>query len=67
MAFFGNLNLALYTITPAQSPDDKLFMFFGSIPQELTFYGPAPVTTFTLATVRNSVPDEDETSLTLTP
>jgi hypothetical protein len=43
MTYFGNLNLASYTITPAQSPNDKLFMFFESIPQELVFYGPAPI------------------------
>jgi hypothetical protein len=42
-------------------------MFFGSIPQELTFYGPAPVATFTPATVRISVPDEEEDSIILTP
>jgi hypothetical protein len=32
MTFFGNFNLTPYTVTPAQGPDDKLFMFFGSIP-----------------------------------
>jgi CheY-like chemotaxis protein len=42
-------------------------MFFGSIPQELTFYGPAPVATFTPTTVRISIPDEEEASITLTP
>jgi hypothetical protein len=60
MAFFGNLNLASCTIMPTQDSDDKLFMFFGSIPQKLTFYGPAPVATFTPATVWISVPDEKE-------
>jgi hypothetical protein len=67
MAYFGNFNLAPYAVTPAQSPDGKLFMFFGTIPQELTFYGPAPVATFTPATVRISIPDEEEDSITLTP
>jgi hypothetical protein len=47
--------------------EGKLFMFFGTIPQELTFYGPAPVATFTLAIVRISIPDEEEDSITLTP
>jgi hypothetical protein len=42
-------------------------MFFGSIPQELTFYGPAPVATFTPATVRISVLDEEKDSIILTP
>jgi hypothetical protein len=41
-------------------------MFFGSIPQELTFYGPAPVATFTPATVLISIPDEEEDSIALT-
>jgi hypothetical protein len=67
MGYFGNFNLAPYVVTPAQSPDGKLFMFFGSIPQELTFYGPAPVATFTPATVRISIPDKEEASITLTP
>jgi hypothetical protein len=67
MAYFGNFNLAPYTVTPAQSPEGKLFMFFGTIPQELTIYGPAPVATFTPATVRISIPDEEEDSITLTP
>jgi hypothetical protein len=67
MAYFGNFNLAPYTVTPAQSPEGKLFMFFGTIPQELTFYGPAPMATFTPATVRISIPDEEEDSITLTP
>jgi hypothetical protein len=67
MAYFGNFNLAPYAVTPAQSPDGKLFMFFGTIPQELTFYGPAPVATFTPATVRISILDEEEDSITLTP
>jgi hypothetical protein len=31
MAYFGNFNLAPYAVTPAQGPDGKLFMFFGSI------------------------------------
>jgi hypothetical protein len=39
MTYFGNFNIAPYAVTPAQSPDGKLFMFFGTIPQELTFYG----------------------------
>jgi hypothetical protein len=42
-------------------------MFFGSIPQELILYGPAPVATFTPATVRISFPDEEEDSIALTP
>jgi hypothetical protein len=67
IAYFGNFNLAPYAVTPAQGPDGKLFMFFGSIPQELTFYGPAPVATFTPATVRISIPDEGEESIALTP
>jgi hypothetical protein len=67
MAYFGNFNLAPYAVTPAQGPDGKLFMFFGTIPQELTFYSPAPVATFTPATVRISVPDEEESSIILTP
>jgi hypothetical protein len=67
MAYFGNFNLAPYAVTPAQSLDGKLFMFFGTIPQELTFYGPAPMATFTPATVRISIPDEEEASITLTP
>jgi hypothetical protein len=67
MAYFGNFNLAPYAVTPAHSPDGKLFMFFGTIPQELTFYGPAPVATFTPATVQISIPDEKEDSITLTP
>jgi hypothetical protein len=67
MAYFGNFNLAPYAVTPAQSSDGKLFMFFGTIPQELTFYGPAPVDTFTPATGRISIPDEEEDSITLTP
>jgi hypothetical protein len=67
MAYFENFNLAPYAVTPAQSPDGKLFMFFGTIPQELTFYGPAPAATFTPATVRISIPNEEEDSLTLTP
>jgi hypothetical protein len=32
MTYFGNFNLAPYAVTPAQSPDGKLFMFFGTIP-----------------------------------
>jgi hypothetical protein len=67
MTFFENFNLAPYAITPAQGPDGKLVMFFGSIPQELTFYGPAPVATFTPTTVRISIPDEEEDSIALTP
>jgi hypothetical protein len=67
MTYFENFNLAPYAVTPAQGPDGKLFMFFGTIPQELTFYGPAPVATFTPATVRISIPDEEEASITLTP
>jgi hypothetical protein len=67
MTFFGNLNLAPYTVTPVQSPNSKLFRFFGSIPQELTFYGPAPVTTFTTATIWISVTDEEGVSIALTP
>jgi hypothetical protein len=67
MIFFGNFNLAPYVVTPAQGPDGKLFIFFGSIPQELTFYSPAPVATFTPATVRISIPDEEEYSIALTP
>jgi hypothetical protein len=67
MAYFGNFNLAPYAVTPAQGPDGKLFMFFGSIPQELTFYGPAPVATFTPAIVRISIPDEEDDSIALTP
>jgi hypothetical protein len=55
-----------YAVTPAQSPDGKLFMFFGTIPQELTFYGPAPVATFIPVTVRISIPDEEEDSIALT-
>jgi hypothetical protein len=45
----------------------KLFMFFGTIPQELTLYGPAPVATFTPATVQISISDEEEDSIALTP
>jgi hypothetical protein len=60
MAYFGNFNLAPYAVTPAQGPDDKLFMFFGTIPQELTVYGPTPVAIFTPATVRISISDEEE-------
>jgi hypothetical protein len=67
MTYFGNFHLAPYAVTPAQGLDDKIFMFFGSIPQELTFYGPAPVATFTPVTVRISIPDEEEDSITLTP
>jgi hypothetical protein len=67
MAYFGNFNLASYAVTPAQSPDGKLFMFFGTISQELTFYGPASVATFTLATIRISIPDEEDDSIALTP
>jgi hypothetical protein len=67
MTFFGNLNLVPYTVTPAQSPDGKLFMFFRSIPQELTFYGPALVPTFTPVTVRISILDEEEDPIALTP
>jgi hypothetical protein len=67
MTFFGNFNLIPYVVTPTQGPDGKLHMFFGSIPQELTFYGPAPVATFTPATVRISIPDGEEDSITLTP
>jgi hypothetical protein len=66
MTFFGNFNHAHYTVTPAQGIDDKLFMFSGSIPQELTFYGPSLVATFTPATVRISIPDEEEDSIALT-
>ena len=62
MAFFGNFNLAPYTVTPAKSPEGKLFMFFGTIPQELTIYGPAPVAMITPATVQISIPDEEEDS-----
>jgi hypothetical protein len=67
MTYFENFNLAPYTVTPAQSSEGKLFMFFGTIPQELTFYGPAPVATFTPVTVRISIPDEEDDSITLTP
>jgi hypothetical protein len=67
MTYFRNFNLAPYTVTPTQSSDNKLFMFFGSIPQELTFYGPALVATFTPTTVRVSIPDEEEDSIALTP
>jgi hypothetical protein len=66
MTFFGNFNHAHYTITPAQGIDDKLFMFSRSIPQELTLYGPSLVATFTPATVRISIPDEEEDSIALT-
>jgi hypothetical protein len=51
MIYFGNYNLAPYTVTPAQSPDGKFFIFFGSISQELTFNGLTPVNTFTPMTV----------------
>jgi hypothetical protein len=67
MTYFGNFNLAPYAVTPAQGPDGKLFMFFGTIPQELTFYSPAPVATFTPATVRISITDEEDDSIALTP
>jgi hypothetical protein len=67
MTYFENFNLAPYAVTPAQGPNGKLLMFFGTIPQELTFYGPATVATFTPATIRISVPDEEEASITLTP
>jgi hypothetical protein len=67
LTYFGNFHLAPYTVTPAQGPDDKLFMFFGSIPQELIFYGPAPVATFTPVTIWISIPDEEDDSITLTP
>jgi hypothetical protein len=67
MSFFRNFNLAPYTVTPAQGPDGKLFMFFGSIPQELTLYGPAPVVTFTPTIVWISIPDQEEYSIALTP
>jgi hypothetical protein len=67
MTYFGNFNLAPYAVTPAQGPDGKLFMFFRSISQEITFYGPAPVATFTPATVRIFIPDEEEDSIALTP
>jgi hypothetical protein len=42
-------------------------MFFGSIPQELIFYSPARVSIFTPATVRISIPDEEDVSIALTP
>jgi hypothetical protein len=32
MTYFGNFNLTPYAVMPAQSPDGKLIMFFGSIP-----------------------------------
>jgi hypothetical protein len=67
MTYFGNFNLAPYAVTPAQGQEGKLFMFFGTIPQELAFYDPAPVGTFTPATVRISIPDEEEDSIALTP
>jgi hypothetical protein len=67
MTFFENFNLAPYAVTPARSPDGKLFMFFWAIPQELTLYGPAPVATFTPVTVRISIPDEEDDSIALTP
>jgi hypothetical protein len=60
-------NLAPYAVTLARSPDGKLFMFFGSIPQELTLYGRAPMATFTPTTVRISFPNEEEDPITLTP
>jgi hypothetical protein len=66
MTFFGNFNLAPYVVAPAQGPDGKLFMFFGSIPQELTFYGLAPVATFTPITVQISISDEEEDPIALT-
>jgi hypothetical protein len=67
MTFFGNFNLAPYAVTTVQGPGGKLFMFFGSILQELTFNGPAPVAVFTPATVWISVSDEEEDSIALTP
>jgi hypothetical protein len=67
MTFFGNFNLAPYAVTPAQGLDGKLFMLFGSIPQELTFYDPTPVATFTPTTVRISISNEEEDSIALTP
>jgi hypothetical protein len=67
MTFFENFNLAPYVVTPVQGPDGKFFMFFGSISQELIFYGPAPVATFTPVTVQISIPDEEEDSIALTP
>jgi hypothetical protein len=56
MTYFENFNLAPHAV-----------MFFGTIPQELTYYGPTPMATFAPATVRISVPDEEEVSITLTP
>jgi hypothetical protein len=67
MTYFGNFNLAPYAVTPTQGPEGKLFMFFGTIPQELTFYGPDPVATFTPTTVQIFIPDEEDDSITLTP
>jgi hypothetical protein len=67
MTFFGNFNLAPYAVTPAQGPDGKLFMFFWSISQELTFYGPTLVATFTPGTIRISISDEEDDSIALTP
>jgi hypothetical protein len=67
MTYFGNFNLAPYAVTPAEGLEGKLFMFFGTIPQELTFYDPAPVATFTSTIVRISIPDEEEDSIAPTP
>jgi hypothetical protein len=66
MTYFRNFNVAPYAVTPAQGPNGKLFMFFETIPQEVTFYGPALVATFTSVTVRISIPDEEEDSIILT-
>jgi hypothetical protein len=66
MAFFGNLNLAPFTVTPAQSSDGKFFMFFGTIPQEVVFCGPAPMASFTPAAIQISTLDEEEAEFALT-
>jgi hypothetical protein len=51
IAFFGNLNLIPCTITPTQGSDGKFFMFFGTIPLEVIFCGPAPVVSITPAAI----------------
>jgi hypothetical protein len=67
MTFFSNLNLASYTVTPAQGSDGKLFIFFRTIPQEVVFCGSAPMVSVTPIVVQISSLDEEEASFVLTP
>jgi hypothetical protein len=67
MTFFGDMNLAPYTIIPTQGLDGRFFMFFGTIPHEVVLYNSTPTISFVPTTAQISTLSEEDAELTLTP